>query len=49
MLIGRSAETAVIDRLLAAAHEGRSGVLVIRGDAGVGKSALLERAVEQAK
>jgi DNA-binding CsgD family transcriptional regulator len=48
MLVGRSAETAVIDRLLAAALEGRSGVLVVRGDAGVGKSALLERAVERA-
>src|SRR4051794_28447684 len=48
MLLGRSAETAVIDRLLAAAREGRSGVLVVRGEAGIGKSALLEHAVEQA-
>ncbi len=48
MLIGRAAETAAIDRLLAGAREGRSGVLVIRGDAGVGKSALLAHALEQA-
>ncbi len=44
MLIGRSAETAAIDRLVADARAGRSGVLVIRGEAGVGKSALLEHA-----
>ena len=44
MLIGRSAETAAIDRLVADARAGRSGVLVVRGEAGVGKSALLEQA-----
>ena len=44
MLIGRSAETAAIDGLVADARAGRSGVLVIRGEAGVGKSALLEQA-----
>jgi DNA-binding CsgD family transcriptional regulator len=48
MLAGRSAETAALDRLLEAAREGRSGVLVIRGEAGIGKSALLEHAVAQA-
>ena len=48
MLVGRTAETAAIDRLLAAASEGRSGVLVVRGEAGVGKSALLDHAVEHA-
>ena len=42
MLVGRSAEQATIDRLLAAAREGRSGVLVFRGEAGIGKSALLQ-------
>jgi len=45
MLVGRNAELAAIDRLLAAAREGRSGVLVLRGEAGVGKSAVLEHAV----
>jgi DNA-binding CsgD family transcriptional regulator len=48
MLVGRATETTEIERLLAAAREGRSGVLVLRGEAGIGKSALLEEAVEQA-
>src|SRR5262245_42192439 len=48
MLIGRAAETAAIEGLLANAREGRSGVLVVRGEAGVGKSALLEHAVAKA-
>jgi hypothetical protein len=37
MLHGRSAETAPIDVLLAAARHGRSVALVIRDEAGVGK------------
>src|SRR5215472_6381636 len=44
MLHGRSAETARIDELLAAAQAGRSGALVVRGEAGVGKTALLDYA-----
>ena len=40
-LIGRAAETEIIDRLLGYAFSGRSGVLVLTGEAGVGKSALL--------
>ena len=48
MLVGRGAETAAIGRLLSAAREGSSGTLVLRGDAGVGKSALLTEAVENA-
>ena len=42
MLHGRSAETACIDEMLAAARDGRSSALVIRGEAGVGKTALLD-------
>ena len=48
MLRGRRNECAVLDGLLDAAHAGRSGVLVVRGEAGVGKTALLEYAVESA-
>jgi predicted ATPase len=48
MLVGRAAEIAALDRLLAGAREGRSGVLVLRGEAGAGKSALLEHAADAA-
>jgi DNA-binding CsgD family transcriptional regulator len=41
MLVGRRAETEALDRLLVGAREGRSGVLVLRGEAGIGKTALL--------
>lgn len=41
-LIGRREECESLDRLLAAARAGRSQVLVVRGEAGVGKSVLLE-------
>ncbi|MCE6993361.1 AAA family ATPase [Saccharothrix sp. S26] len=48
MLHGRSAELAVVDDLLSAARAGRSGVLVVRGEAGIGKSALLDLAATRA-
>ncbi len=41
MLHGRAAECAHIDGVLADARDGRSGALVIRGEAGIGKSALV--------
>jgi AAA ATPase domain len=37
-----------LERLLADARRSRSGVLVVRGEAGVGKSALLGHAAERA-
>jgi DNA-binding CsgD family transcriptional regulator len=40
-LLGRRAECEALDRLLTDALAGRSGVTVIRGEVGVGKSALL--------
>src|SRR6188768_3541382 len=42
MLRGRRAECLALDRLLEAMHAGRSAVLVLRGEAGIGKTALLE-------
>jgi DNA-binding CsgD family transcriptional regulator len=41
-ILGRRAECETLDRLLADVHAGQSRVLVLRGEAGVGKSALLE-------
>src|SRR3954453_18757956 len=47
-LRGRSSEREALDGLLLAAREGRSGVLVVRGEAGMGKTALLRHAAAQA-
>jgi DNA-binding CsgD family transcriptional regulator len=47
-LLGRRAETAALDRLPVDARSGRSQVLVLRGEAGIGKSALVEYLVESA-
>src|SRR5690348_5816761 len=48
MLRGRAAECERLDQLLAQARESRSAVLVLRGEAGVGKTALLRYAAEHA-
>jgi DNA-binding CsgD family transcriptional regulator len=45
-LLGREREREVLDRLLDGVRAGRRGVLVMHGEAGVGKTALLEYAVE---
>src|SRR3954453_23293677 len=42
MLHGRQEECAVLDGLLDRARGGQSGVLLLRGETGVGKTALLE-------
>ena len=42
MLLNRLAERAALGRLLEAARGGRSAVLLVRGEPGVGKTALLE-------
>ncbi|MBC6456399.1 LuxR family transcriptional regulator [Actinomadura sp. HBU206391] len=44
MLYGRDAELSAIEDLLAGAREGKSGALLVRGEAGIGKTALLDHA-----
>jgi DNA-binding CsgD family transcriptional regulator len=48
MLCGRRAECGVLDGLLEGVRGGRSAVLVVRGEAGVGKTALLDYAAKSA-
>src|SRR4051794_7990841 len=44
MLVGRESELRVVDRLLASARAGASRTLVVAGEAGIGKTALLTEA-----
>ncbi len=48
VLRGRRHECAVLDALLNGARNGRSGVLVLRGEAGIGKTALVGYAIKSA-
>jgi hypothetical protein len=47
-LLGRDAERAAIDALLEDARAGAGGSLVVRGEAGIGKTALLDYAKQRA-
>src|SRR3984893_11104618 len=47
-LKGRRSECDVLDQLLDAVRAGESGVLVVRGEPGVGKTALMDYVIEQA-
>jgi DNA-binding CsgD family transcriptional regulator len=47
-LLGRRGECRAIEQLLVDAQAGRSGALVVRGQAGIGKSAMLEYARDTA-
>jgi hypothetical protein len=49
MLLGRQAEQATIDRLVQRARTGQGGGLVLRGEPGIGKSALLAHAGQRAE
>src|SRR6476469_5975774 len=49
MLVGRRTECGVLDRLLRAARGGHGEAIVLRGDPGIGKTALLEYAVASAE
>ncbi|WP_157253022.1 helix-turn-helix transcriptional regulator [Nonomuraea typhae] len=44
MLYGRSAEISALDEVIARAHDGSGGAVVVRGEAGAGKTALLDAA-----
>jgi DNA-binding CsgD family transcriptional regulator len=46
MLVGREAEQRLLERLVAGARVGRSSALVVTGEAGIGKTALLDHAVQ---
>ncbi|MER7849300.1 AAA family ATPase [Kitasatospora sp. NPDC096077] len=48
MLYGREHEQVAVDALLARARDGHSGALLLRGEAGIGKTALLDDAVTRA-
>jgi hypothetical protein len=47
-LLGRRVEFEAVSRLLSRAQAGSSGVLVVRGEAGIGKTALVEQAGDTA-
>ena len=47
-MIGRTRERSELEAVLEGAREGRSSALVVHGEAGIGKSTLLARAVEAA-
>src|SRR4051812_48927937 len=47
-LLGRNRERSVLDRLTDETRHGHGAVLVLHGDPGIGKTALLEYAVEAA-
>ncbi len=49
VLVGRAAECARIDRLLANARTGSSAVLIVGGEPGIGKTALLGHATARAR
>ena len=49
VLVDRAVEAEAIERVLAAAGDGLSAaVLVLRGESGIGKTALLDYAIENA-
>jgi DNA-binding CsgD family transcriptional regulator len=47
-LLGRTGELEILDQLIANVRSGQSAVLVVRGEAGIGKTALLHHLIRQA-
>src|ERR1700743_3409451 len=47
-LVGRDAESAAVAKLLRKVRSGASGSLVVRGEPGIGKSAILDYAMQAA-
>jgi DNA-binding CsgD family transcriptional regulator len=48
-LLGRETEIAALDELITRVRDGRGGALVLRGEAGIGKTALLDAIAERAE
>ena len=48
-LLGRNSEREVLDRLLGNVRGGQSALLILRGEAGIGKTALLRYAAARAE
>ena len=48
MLMGRRDEREALDRVVGAVQGGRGQALVVRGEAGVGKTALLDHLADRA-
>ena len=48
MLLDRGSERVQLDQLIDSARAGESGAVLLRGEAGIGKTALLEQALESA-
>ena len=47
MIVGRDGEQAVLDRVIEAARHGAGGCVILRGEPGIGKTALLDELVKQ--
>jgi hypothetical protein len=47
VIVGRDGEQAVLDRVVEAAREGAGGCVILRGEPGIGKTALLDELVKQ--
>jgi predicted ATPase len=48
-VLGRQRELDVLDRMLAAARDRHGGAIVVLGEPGIGKTALIERTVASAQ